>query len=59
MKKNCLFFLLAVLVFSSLTLSWTAEVREEDEVFILDDQNFDEFVQNHDYLMVYFYGSDW
>ena len=58
MKKVILLFLaLFCLIFVDIVSA--GDVQEEDGVFILTDNNFDEFLQKHDYLMVYFTGSTW
>lgn len=56
MRKICLSLLLVTLLFAHLTL---AEVEVEDDVLVLTDNNFDEELKKHDFLLVEFYAPWW
>lgn len=47
------------LALSLLLTSAYAEPEQEDDVYVLTDSNFDEFVNSHEYLLVEFYAPWW
>ena len=56
MKKICL--VLALVAFLSIS-AVKAEAETEDDVLILTDDNFDEELAKHDFLLVEFYAPWW
>jgi len=52
---NTKFLISVFLLLSVSLLSFAAEVREEESVLVLTDQNFDEVLAQHQYLLVEFY----
>ena len=44
-----------LLLISLLALSFAAEVGKEDNVYVLTDDNFDDFIKEHDHVLVKFY----
>ena len=43
------------LVFLSFSLTFTAEVKEEENVLVLTDANFDEVLNSNEYILIEFY----